>query len=57
MDEPKGGGGVFFEGAFLEGLKGAFFRGGVLKVGRKYRRTKNLHKTLKPLLKFPEKNL
>ena len=30
-----------FEGAFLEGLEGAFFRGGVLKVGRKYRRTKD----------------
>ena len=35
-----GGGGVFLRGAFLKGPKGAFFRGGVLKVGRKYRRTK-----------------
>ena len=33
------GGGLFLGGAFLKGPKGAFFRGGVLKVGRKYRRT------------------
>ena len=31
--------GVFLRGAFLKGPEGAFFRGGVLKVGRKYRRT------------------
>ena len=34
-----GGGGVFLRGAFLKGPKGAFFRRGVFKVGRKYRRT------------------
>ena len=32
-------GGGFLEGAFLEGPEGAFFRGGALKVGRKYSRT------------------
>ena len=37
-----GGGGVFLRGAFLKGPEGAFFRGGALKVGRKYRRTVGL---------------